>query len=704
MERVPMETDSPLSEGRVHLVEETSRALQEAVELDAVLRVAMESVVPALADLAVLVLDETPDGPRLEVAHGRRELAPRLRREVTASLDSIRRVALSNAREGRHSRWIPAVTTSSAVLGTGGDDRLGGLLRSFEVRSLIVVGLRASGRAIGGLALGRSETGEPFRAADFATAQVLGRRIALALESAMLQENLELEIDRPSRTGEAMHKWSRVFDLAWWGAALVDGTDHRIDTVNPAFARLHGYDEPASLAGRLFSDLLPPDRAQQPEDWWSDTEGMAYEAVHLRADGTAVPVLVSVTPLGDHEHSGSYVVTVQDLTDLKRTEERLRRAQRMEAVGRLAGGVAHEVNNMMTIILGFSDLLSRGLKALDDRHREVEEIRKAALRAARITTQLLTFSRQQVLLPTDLRLKQVVEEMVPVLRLMLPANVKVETSLAPLDAVVRADRSQMEQVLINLAFNARDAMASGGTIKVTTEARRLDEAAGQRLIGIPIPPGRYGLVSVQDTGHGMDQTTLAQVFEPFFTTKAVGLGTGLGLSTVYSIVKQSGGYVWVESNPGEGTRFTVCLPEVRGGGVESAEESREEAVAPGKGGTVLILEDEDGVRELAARILTERGYRVVPARNGREALAALRDPASSPGLLVTDVIVPDMGTGELEWQVHALRPDLPILYMSGYPRDDILDRGLLREDQPFLQKPFTGEDLASDVGRMILRT
>jgi PAS domain S-box-containing protein len=704
MERVPMETDSPLSEGRVHLVEETSRALQEAVELDAVLRVAMESVVPALADLAVLVLDETPDGPRLEVAHGRRELAPRLRREVTASLDSIRRVALSNTRAGRHSRWIPAVTTSSAVLGTGGDDRLGGLLRSFEVRSLIVVGLRASGRAIGGLALGRSETGEPFRAADFATAQVLGRRIALALESAMLQENLELEIDRPSRTGEAMHKWSRVFDLAWWGAALVDGTDHRIDTVNPAFARLHGYDEPASLAGRLFSDLLPPDRAQQPEDWWSDTEGMAYEAVHLRADGTAVPVLVSVTPLGDHEHSGSYVVTVQDLTDLKRTEERLRRAQRMEAVGRLAGGVAHEVNNMMTIILGFSDLLSRGLKALDDRHREVEEIRKAALRAARITTQLLTFSRQQVLLPTDLRLKQVVEEMVPVLRLMLPANVKVETSLAPLDAVVRADRSQMEQVLINLAFNARDAMASGGTIKVTTEARRLDEAAGQRLIGIPIPPGRYGLVSVQDTGHGMDQTTLAQVFEPFFTTKAVGLGTGLGLSTVYSIVKQSGGYVWVESNPGEGTRFTVCLPEVRGGGVESAEESREEAVAPGKGGTVLILEDEDGVRELAARILTERGYRVVPARNGREALAALRDPASSPGLLVTDVIVPDMGTGELEWQVHALRPDLPILYMSGYPRDDILDRGLLREDQPFLQKPFTGEDLASDVGRMILRT
>ena len=695
-----MKADPPLSEARVQLVEETSRALQEAVELDTVLRVALESVVPTLADLAVLVLDENPGGLRLEVAHARRELAPRLRREVTDSLESIRRIARSNTGQGRHSRWIPIVTASSTVPGT--DDRIGGLLHSFDVRSLIVVGLRASGRAIGGLALGRSETGEPFRAADFATAQVLGRRIALALESAMLQENLELEIDRRSRVGQAMHKWSRVFDLAWWGAAVVDGIDRRIETVNPAFARLHGYSEPASLAGRLFSELLPPDRAGEQEDWRSDTEGKAYETVHLRPDGTTVPVLVSVTPLDDRKHSGSYVVTVQDLTDLKRTEERLRRAQRMEAVGRLAGGVAHEVNNMMTIILGFSDLLSRGLKAPDDRQREVEEIRKAALRAAKITTHLLAFSRQQVLQPTDLRLNPVVEEMVPVLRLMLPANVKVETSLAPLDAMVRADRSQVEQVLINLAFNARDAMASGGSIKIITESRQLGEAAGRRLIGIPIPPGRYGLVSVEDTGHGMDQITLAQVFEPFFTTKAVGLGTGLGLSTVYGIVKQSGGYVWVESSPGAGTRFTVCLPEVRDWGAESAEESRE-PVARGHGGTVLILEDEDGVRELAARILSDLGYRVVPARNGSEALAALREGTSSPGLLLTDVIVPDMGTGELEWQVHVLRPDLPILYMSGYPRDDILQRGLLREDQPFLQKPFTGEDLASGVGRMISR-
>jgi signal transduction histidine kinase/CheY-like chemotaxis protein len=441
----------------------------------------------------------------------------------------------------------------------------------------------------------------------------------------------------------------------------------------------------------------------QPEKWRSGRKGKGYETVHRRFDGTSVPVLVSVTPLDNRKNPGSYVVTVQDLTDLKRTEERLQRAQRMEAVGRLAGGVAHEVNNMMTIILGFSDLLAREAAVTDDRQREVGEIRKAALRAAKITTQLLTFSRQQVLQPTDLRLNPVVEEMVPVLRLMLPANVKVITSLTPLDAMVRADRSQLEQVLINLAFNARDAMTSGGTIRIKTESRRLDAEAGRRRIGIPIPQGRYGLLSVEDTGHGMDPSTLAQVFEPFFTTKAAGLGTGLGLSTVYGIVKQSGGYVWVESDAGAGTTFTVCLPEVSGGGAKDPEQAGAEPAAPGRGGTVLILEDEDGVRELAARILFEGGYRVVEARNGSEAVAALRDRAASSSLLLTDVIVPDMGTEELERRIHAVRPGLPILYMSGYPRGDILERGLLRDDQPFLQKPFNREDLAGQVGRAIQR-
>ncbi len=692
-----------LSADRVRVVEETTRSLQAAVELEAVLGVALRSIVPALADLAVLVLDEAPQGSRVEAAHVRPSLADGLRRGVMASLEAIREAARSDADQGRHSRWVPTLTDSSLQFLSRGDDGLNALLLSFDVRSFIVVALRASGRTFGGLALARSETAEPFDAADFAAAQVLGRRIALAIESAMLHAHLQLQIDQRSTLADVIDKWVRVFNLAWWGAAVVDGVDRRIETVNPAFAQLHGYRESGSLAGRPFSDLLPPDRSAEPEEWRSSGEGKLYESVHVRRDGTTVPVLVSVTSLDSGGESGSYVVTVQDLTDLKRTEERLQRAQRMEAVGRLAGGVAHEVNNMMTIILGFSDMLSREIPSTKERQREVEEIRKAAVRAAKITTQLLAFSRQQALQPSDLRLNLVVEEMEPVLRLMLPANVRVETELAHLDIAVRADRSQLEQVLINLVFNARDAMASGGTIRLTTESRHLDEDAGRRLIGIPIPPGRYGLVSVGDTGHGMDETTVAQVFEPFFTTKPVGSGTGLGLSTVYGIVKQSGGYVWVESAPGAGTSFTVCLPEVPGVAAPQTREPRAVPKTEGRGGTVLIVEDEEGVRELTARMLREGGYRVAQARNGSEALAALQVDAPGPNLLLTDVIVPDMGTGELEWRVHELQPDLPILYMSGYARDDLLRRGLLREDQPFLQKPFTSEDLTSEVGRRIPR-
>jgi PAS domain S-box-containing protein len=699
-----VETNSPLTDERVLFVEETSRALQAATECEAVLGVALDAVVPQLADLAVLVLDQPEGPPRVEVAHIRPDIAPKLRRDVAASLGAIRRVAQANGREGRYSRWIPTINDTALKFVTRRDPSLARLIRSFDLQSLMVVALRASGRTIGGLALGRCEDGQRYHSVDFATAQVLGRRIALAFESAMLQEHLQRETGRRPGVSKAIEKWIQVFDLAWWGAAVVDGIDHRIETVNPAFARLHGYPDPTSLAGRLFSELLPPDRTSEAEQWQSRPEGQVYESLHQRLDGGTVPVLVSVTPMDDGTNAASFVVTVQDLTDLKRTEERLQRAQRMEAVGRLAGGVAHEVNNMMTIILGFSDLLARGLGPGDASHREVEEIRKAAVRAARITTQLLAFSRQQVLQPVNLRLNLVVREMVPVLRLMLPANVRVEMALSPLDTVVRADRSQLEQVLINLAFNARDAMASGGTIRMVTDLRHLDEAEGRRRIGIPIPSGQYGLVSIVDTGHGMDQTTLEQVFEPFFTTKPVGAGTGLGLSTVYGIVKQSGGYVWVESTPGQGTSFTVCLPEVVGGTTEGRVDSREKPRVHAGGGTVLILEDEDGVRELAARILRERGYDVVQARNGSEALAGIRDKTARPNLLLTDVIVPDMGTGELEDQVHALIPGLPILYMSGYPRDDILYRGLLQKDQPFLQKPFTGEDLVSGVGRTIRRS
>jgi two-component system, cell cycle sensor histidine kinase and response regulator CckA len=476
----------------------------------------------------------------------------------------------------------------------------------------------------------------------------------------------------------------------------------RIDTVNPAFARMHGYERPEELAGRSFRDLLPPERLGEPLELGTAPDGRpsTYESVHRREDGRTFPVLVTATGSGAEPDDASFVVTVQDMTDLKRAEERLRRAQRMEAVGRLAGGVAHEVNNMMTIILGFSDLLGRAAELPDTLQGDVDEIRKAAARAGKITQQLLAFSRQQVLQPADLRLNIIVEELVPVLRLLLPANVRVETRLSPLDAVVRADRAQLEQVLINLAFNARDAMAEGGTVRIAVEARFLNEDAGHRLVGVPFPPGRYALISVIDTGHGMDEATLEQLFEPFFTTKPAGLGTGLGLATVYGIVKQSGGYVWAESTPGQGTTFTVGLPLVQAVRESAAVESPETEAPPEPGGTVLVVEDEEGVRQLAGRMLGARGYRVLEARNGAEALTILDRAVDDVDLVLTDVVVPDLGTGDLARRVLEVKT-VPILYMSGYPREDVLERGLIAPDQPFLQKPFTSDELAGAVGRIM---
>jgi two-component system cell cycle sensor histidine kinase/response regulator CckA len=296
----------------------------------------------------------------------------------------------------------------------------------------------------------------------------------------------------------------------------------------------------------------------------------------------------------------------------------------------------------------------------------------------------------------------VVEELAPVLRLLIPANIRVEAQLSPIDATVRADRGQLEQVLINLTFNARDAMPEGGTIRIATEARYLSEDIGQRLIGVPITPGQYGLISVIDTGHGMDEATLEHLFEPFFTTKPAGMGTGLGLATVYGIVKQSGGYVWAESTMGQGTTFTIGLPLIAAA-TRVERERRPDDESPGiAAGTILIVEDEAGVRQLAARLLAKRGYRVLEARNGEEALAAMGQAGVEVDLVLTDVVVPDLGTGELARRVRQVRGAVPILYMSGYPREEVVQRGMIREDQPFLQKPFTAEGLVESVGRSLL--
>jgi two-component system cell cycle sensor histidine kinase/response regulator CckA len=390
----------------------------------------------------------------------------------------------------------------------------------------------------------------------------------------------------------------------------------------------------------------------------------------------------------------------RDITERKRVEENLRRAERMQAAGRLAGGVAHEVNNMMTGVIGFSEFLLRTLEPGDARRAEVEEIIKAGTRAADVTRQLLAFTRQQFLRPEVLDLAQVVQEMEKLLRRSLGEEHLLELRLSPETGEIRADRGQLEQVLLNLVLNARDALPDRGRVTIATGSAVLDEVYAQRHPGVEITAGDYTLLVVSDTGCGMDREVQARIFEPFFTTKPVGQGTGLGLSTVYGIVKQSEGFVWAYSEPGQGTTFKIYLPRV---GAPQPFGGPTAAMTAPRGGSeaILVVEDEDIVRTLACRGLREQGYTVFEARNGAEGLRMFEARPHGIDLVVTDVVMPEMGGRELAQRLAVLEPALPVLYMSGYTGEDVIQRGLLEPGAPFQQKPFTPEALARTVRLML---
>jgi two-component system cell cycle sensor histidine kinase/response regulator CckA len=391
----------------------------------------------------------------------------------------------------------------------------------------------------------------------------------------------------------------------------------------------------------------------------------------------------------------------RDVTERKRVEEQLRRAERMQAAGKLAGGVAHEVNNMMTGVIGFSEFVLRSLEPDDPRKADVEEVIKAGTRAADVTRQLLAFTRQQVLRPQMIQINAVVSDMEKMLRRSLGEDKLLELRLSSDAGEIRADRGQIEQVLINLVLNARDAMTGHGRVSIETTLAVWDEVYAQRHEGVEIPLGRYVLLAVSDNGCGMDDDVQERIFEPFFTTKPIGQGTGLGLSTVYGIVKQSGGYVWVYSEPGEGSVFKVYLPQARVAS-EPDEPATDPVTASGRGSeTVLVIEDENVVRKLACRGLRDHGYNVVEAPNGTQALRYIREHPQGVDLVISDVVMPEVGGRELGQRLATLDPDLPILYMSGYTGEDVVQRGLLDPGAPFQQKPFTPAGLALKVRQML---
>jgi CheY-like chemotaxis protein len=372
----------------------------------------------------------------------------------------------------------------------------------------------------------------------------------------------------------------------------------------------------------------------------------------------------------------------------------------MQAAGRLAGGVAHEVNNMMTGVIGFSEFLLRSLEPGDPRRTDVEEVIRAGTRAADVTRQLLAYTRQQFLRPQVLSINQVVLDMEKMLRRSLGENHVLGLTLSADAGDLRADRGQLEQVLLNLVLNARDALVDKGRVTVQTARVLWDSAYVQRHEGVDLPLGHYVMLAVSDTGCGMEREVRERIFEPFFTTKPVGQGTGLGLSTVYGIVKQSGGYVWVYSEPGQGSVFKVYLPEAPSGKTADQPPSQPQLPAAGTE-TILVIEDEDMVRSLAGRGLRDHGYIVIEARNGAQALQYLKRHPGTVELVISDVVMPEIAGRELGQAIAQIDPSLPVLYMSGYTGDDVVQRGLLDAGAPFQQKPFTPVTLATKVRTML---
>ena len=401
------------------------------------------------------------------------------------------------------------------------------------------------------------------------------------------------------------------------------------------------------------------------------------------------------------DHTGRalrMVGVVMDITQHRLLEDQLRHAQRLETVGRLAGGVAHDFNNLLTVITGYSDLLLSSLGPDDPLRRELGEIKKAGNQAALLTARLLAFSRKQVVQPKVLNLNAVTINVEKMLRSLIGEDIEVITVAGEDLGNVKADPGQIEQIIMNLAVNARDAMPQGGKLRVETANVDLDETYS--LWHANVRPGAYVSLAVSDTGSGMDQETLSHIFEPFFTTKAPDRGTGLGLSTVYGIVEHYNGGIEVDSEPGEGTVFRLYLPRVEEA-VESAEEEESLAELDRGSEIILLVEDEDEVRKLARRVLVDRGYTLLEAGNGEEALLVCDAHQDSIDLMVADVVMPGMGGGELAERLSILRPQMKVLYISGYTDDAIVHHGVLESGKAFLQKPFTPTALARKVREVL---
>jgi two-component system cell cycle sensor histidine kinase/response regulator CckA len=509
------------------------------------------------------------------------------------------------------------------------------------------------------------------------------------------------DITDQKRDDERRRLLSTVLESAA-NAIMITDSDGRISWVNSAFTELTGYtlEEALGQNPRLLKSGKHDENFYR-KMWDTISHGSTWhgQVINRRKDGAFYTEEMTISPVrGASGETVSFVCMKRDITFQVDLAHQLHQAQKLEAVGRLAGGVAHDFNNILTVISGNAELALADLPAGDPTAEALKDIVEASRRAASLTRQLLAFSRRQILQPKVLDFNALVSGTEKMLRRLIGEDIKLSTRLQPNLAAITADPGQLEQILMNLAVNARDAMPQGGELVFETENIEMQETqAGQ--YGVRMPSDRYVRLTVKDTGHGMDEETQARIFEPFFTTKEKSKGTGLGLSTVYGIVKQSGGYIWVRSAPGKGATFKVYLPQV-----DSAPDRSPKApttVAPGGGESILLVEDEETVLKLARSILERAGYTVVTATNGAEALRLVREYPKPIHLLVTDVVMPGMSGPVLADSLQPLRKGLRVLYTSGYTDDAIVHHGVLDSGAHLLEKPYSQNALLSTVRRVL---
>ncbi|MDF1504716.1 PAS domain-containing protein [Roseisolibacter sp. H3M3-2] len=662
--------------------------------------------VATMRDLAACVMAEVRTRGR--VAGGARErLGRRTAAAARRAAERHLRGILDSAREGvwfvdAHGRTRDANPALLALLGVGAD----------ELRGRPLLDWVAGGTAEAAAHLARLRTGHggafpiAFRHRDGQAVECLAVATPLHDDEGRFAGATLLLYDQRARRSEeeaerAAHAQALTLlrhlpDPAWH----VD-PDGRLVTVNDAYLRLLG--RPASdVVGRLESELWPsPTR----ERFAANLRAVVQEGREVRArsevtlpDGRVRRYESVMLPIRGRDGAPTGAVGIsRDVTDSDLAEERLRHAHKMEALGRLAGGVAHDFNNLLTVIKGEVPFVREVIPPGDEALEDLAAIDAAADRAAALTRQLLAFSRQQVLRPRRLSVSEVVADVERMLQRVIGADVALSASLDASLWPVHADPGQLEQVLMNLAINARDAMPSGGELTLRTrnvgEAESRALAAGRQWLRA----GEFVALEVGDSGVGMDAVTLSRIFEPFFTTKPAGRGTGLGLATVYGIVKQSGGYVYADSAPGRGTRVTVLLPRALPEAGDADTGEHEVPTTPTGSETVLVVEDDPAVRVTVIRMLTGGGYRVLEARNGIEALATLERRVAEIDLLLTDVVMPGLGARDLLGEVRARWVSLPALVMSGYSPDVVETQGALAAGVPLLSKPFSRETLLRQV-------